>query len=92
VNATPVNIETVTKGIKYEHILISVTIAHNRSIGQFDDSCAYQIEKHMKEYNGVLTVHADVMYAHCSEQNHVSECDCGRCQQVRENSKKEGKS
>lgn len=77
------------RGFKFEHILISVTIAHNREIGQFDDSCARQVEKGMSEYQGILMVDAKAQYRHCSEQQHVEGCDCGLCQQVRQNDKAE---
>jgi hypothetical protein len=69
--------------MKFEHILISVTIAHNRSIGQFDDTCASHIERHMKDYQGILMVDAQVQYRHCSEDEHPEPCDCGLCDQVR---------
>jgi len=72
-------------GFKFEHILISVTIAHNRSIGQFDDSCSHQIEKGMSEYQGILMVDAQAQYKHCSYDQHAEGCDCGLCQQVRHN-------
>lgn len=70
-------------GYKFEHILISVTIAHTRSIGQFDDTCASHIERAMKDYQGVLMVDAKAQYKHCSEEQHVESCECGLCQQVR---------
>ncbi len=74
-------------GFKFEHILISVTIAHNRGIGQFDDSCAYQIEKAMQDYQGILMVDAKVQYKHCSEEQHTPCCKCGMCDQVRKRDK-----
>lgn len=70
-------------GFKFEHILLSVTIAHNREIGQFDDSCAFQVRKAMLSYKGVHMVNAEVHYNHCSEQQHFDKCDCGKCEQVR---------
>ena len=70
-------------GFKFEHILISVTIAHNREIGQFDDSCSHQIEKGMREYQGILMVDAQAQYKHCSEEQHTEHCTCGLCTQVR---------
>jgi len=71
-------------GFKFEHILISVTIAHNRSIGQFDDSCAHQIEKAMKGYQGILMVDAQVQYRHGSAGQHAKDCACGLCNRVRQ--------
>lgn len=70
-------------GYKFEHILLSVTIAHNRDIGQFDDSCAYQLRKAMLSYNGILMINAEPQYKHCSEEQHVDGCECGLCNQVR---------
>lgn len=70
-------------GFKFEHILLSVTIAHNREIGQFDDGCAYQVEKAMREYQGILMVDAKAQYKHCSYDQHTEACDCGICQQTR---------
>ncbi len=72
-------------GFKFEHILVSVTIAHNRSIGQFDDSCAHQLQKVMMEYQGILMVDAKAQYKHCSEEQHTKDCECGLCVQVRQN-------
>ena len=73
-------------GFKFEHILLSVTIAHNRSIGQFDDSCAHQLQKAMMEYQGILMVDAQAQYKHCREEQHAEGCECGLCAQVRQNS------
>ena len=72
-------------GFKFEHILLSVTIAHNRSIGQFDDSCAHQLQQAMMEYQGILMVDAQAQYKHCSEEQHTEGCECGLCAQVRRN-------
>jgi hypothetical protein len=70
-------------GFKFEHILLSITIAHNREIGQFDDSCASQVRKAMLSYNGIHMVNAEAQYKHCSEQQHFEGCECGLCEQVR---------
>lgn len=70
-------------GFKFEHILLSVTIAHNREIGQFDDTCAGHVEKAMGSYQGVLMVDAKAQYRHCSEDQHFANCTCGLCDQVR---------
>jgi hypothetical protein len=70
-------------GFKFEHILISVTVAHNREIGQFDDTCAGHITRQMKDYQGVLMVESKAQYRHCSEQQHFADCQCGLCDQVR---------
>lgn len=70
-------------GFKFEYILISVTIAHNRVIGQFDDTCAGHINRQMKDYQGILMVDASAQYKHCREEQHVGGCECGLCDQVR---------
>lgn len=70
-------------GYKFEHILISVTIAHDRDIGQFDDSCAHLIKNGLKKYQGILMVDAKPQYRHCSYDQHSEICECGLCNSVR---------
>lgn len=59
-------------------------LKQNRGIGQFDDSCAHLINKGLLEYQGVLLVDAQAQYKHCSEEQHVENCECGLCEQVRQ--------
>lgn len=70
-------------GYKFEHILLSVMVAHNRGIGQFDDSAAMQVRKGLLEYQGILHVDAQAQYKHCTEEQHIEGCECGLCEQVR---------
>ena len=72
--------EGFESGLTVEHIMLSVTIISTKeSAGQFDDSCAYQLEKAMKEYHGVVRVDARVLYKHTKIENHPNECSCGVC-------------
>lgn len=67
-------------GLTVEHILLSITIVSNKeSAGQFDDSCAYQIQKNLMEYHGVKSVDAQVLYNHTKIENHPNRCECGHC-------------
>lgn len=66
-------------GIRHEFVLLSVCVSHNRPMGQFDDSCAHLIEKHLREYQGILNVKADVHYKHCKEEVHWLGCQCHFC-------------
>lgn len=69
-------------GIKFEHILLSVTVAHTRGIGQFDDTCARHVEKGMEGYHGVLRTDARVQYRHCTVDHHPEGCTCDLCEMV----------
>jgi hypothetical protein len=72
--------EGFERGLTVEHILLSVTIVSTKeSAGQFDDSCANQLEKAMKEYHGVQRVRADVLYNHTKIVMHSNDCECGIC-------------
>jgi len=62
-----------------EHILLSVTVVHGSRMMQYDDSCAYLIGKHLKEYNGIVSVQAEVCYDHTKTDTHPEGCECGHC-------------
>lgn len=67
-------------GFTVEHIMLSVTIVSTKeSAGQFDDSCAHQVEKAMKAYHGVVQVIPEVLYKHTKIEQHPNECTCGYC-------------
>lgn len=82
-NDPVIHLTKEAKGLKFEHILISVTIAHDRHIGHFEDTCAMHIERGMKDYQGVIMVDAKAQYRHCSYNHHPAGCDCGLCVQAR---------
>lgn len=68
------------KGLTIEHVLLSVTIVSNKeSAGQFDDSCASQLEAAMLKYHGIERIEAKVLYQHTKIENHVNDCHCGKC-------------
>lgn len=72
--------EGFEKGFTVEHVLLSVTIVSTKeSAGQFDDSCAHLIEKHLKEYHGIVRVDAQVHYKHTKIDMHSNGCECGIC-------------
>lgn len=81
-----VNQETVPPtgfehGLTIEYVMLSVTVVSNKeSAGQFDDSIAHLIEKHLPEYHGVTRVDAQVLYKHTKIEHHVDRCECGVCQ------------
>lgn len=66
-------------GLTVEHILISVAVVHTNQIMQYDDSCAHLIGKGLKEFNGVQSVQADVLYKHTKIEVHLEKCECGYC-------------
>jgi len=66
-------------GHTVEHILLSVTVVHTNQIIQYDDSCAYLIQKHLKDYTGVVRVEAQVQYNHTKTDVHIKGCQCGIC-------------
>lgn len=70
-------------GFKIEHILLTVTVVHNRDIGQLDDSAAYLVKRELGQYNGVLTVEATALYDHVKEEVHVKSCTCHWCNEAR---------
>lgn len=77
---SPAEPEGFDDGLTIEHILLSVTIVSTKeSAGQFDDSCAYLLEKHMKEYHGVTSIDAQVQYKHTKIEHHPKHCNCGYC-------------
>ena len=78
--ATP---EDRCPGLKIEHILLSVTVVHNREISQFDDSCAQILERKLLEYDGVLAVDAEALHTHGNTVTHVLNCDCHWCATAR---------
>jgi len=73
---TPIGWEA---GLKIEHVLLSVTIAHESSIMQYDDSCAYLIKEHLKDYKGIKSIAVEVHYNHGKTETHIRGCDCGKC-------------
>jgi hypothetical protein len=66
-------------GLQVEHIMLSVTVVHGSSMMQYDDSCAFLIGKHLKEYNGIVSVQAEVLYDHTKTETHFEGCQCGNC-------------
>lgn len=70
-------------GFTIEHILLSVTVVHTNRIIQYDDSCAHLIKKYLHEYNGVLTIDAQVLYNHTKVDSHIDGCECGMCSMAR---------
>lgn len=72
--------EGFERGFTVEHVLLSVTIVSTKeSAGQFDDSCAHLIEKHLMDYHGVVRVEAKVHYKHTKIDMHANDCGCGIC-------------
>lgn len=67
------------QGYSIEHILISVMVVHTNRIIQYDDSCAFILEKALKEYGGVVRVETEVHYKHCKTDIHGNGCSCGIC-------------
>jgi len=68
------------KGKFVEHIMLSISIVSDRtSAGQFDDSCAYTIEKALSEYHGIKSVSAEVLYHHTKIEEHSENCACHFC-------------
>lgn len=59
--------------------MLSVTVVHGSSMMQYDDSCAFLIGKHLKEYNGIVSVQAEVLYDHSKADTHFAGCQCGNC-------------
>ncbi len=73
--------EGFENGLTVEHILLSVTIVSTKeSAGQFDDSCAHAVQKTLKEYHGVKSVEAQVLYEHTKIEKHADHCKCGHCE------------
>lgn len=72
--------ENPPEGLTIEYILLSVTVVSNKeSAGQFDDSCARLVEKHLREYHGVERVEARVQYEHTKIMKHPAVCECQYC-------------
>jgi hypothetical protein len=69
----------IHNGLQVEHILLSVTVVHGSRLMQYDDTCAYLIGKHLKEYNGIVSVQAEVCYDHTKSDTHPEGCECGHC-------------
>lgn len=67
-------------GFTIEYVLLSVTVVSGKgSAGQFDDSCAHLIEKHLSEYHNVHRVDAQVQYKHTKIEQHTVGCECRVC-------------
>jgi len=67
-------------GFTIEYVMLSVTVVSTKkSAGQFDDSIAQIVEKHLSEYHGIKSVNAKVLYNHSKIENHPNGCKCGRC-------------
>jgi hypothetical protein len=66
-------------GLQVERILLSVTVVHGSKMMQYDDSCAFLIGNGLKEYNGVVSVQAEVLYDHSKTDTHPEGCECGNC-------------
>jgi hypothetical protein len=78
--APPIEPTGFETGLTVEHILLSVTIVSTKeSAGQFDDSCAHQLQKAMMTYHGVKTAHVTVFYEHGKVKQHSNTCECGHC-------------
>lgn len=76
----PITATGFEKGLTIEHVLLSVTVVSTKeSAGQFDDAIAYLIEKHLKEYHGIVRVDAQVQYKHTKIENHSNGCQCEIC-------------
>lgn len=76
-NTLPIGFE---RGLNVEHVLLSVTIVSTKEgAGQFDDTCASQLEKALRDYHGVKRVEAKVLYAHSKVEEHANDCQCGKC-------------
>lgn len=67
------------EGFAIEHIILTVTIVHDREIGQFDDSCAYHVRNELLQYVGIKVVEAAPLYNNCRIDRHVDGCDCHFC-------------
>lgn len=67
-------------GFTVEHIMLSITVISTKeSAGQFDDSCAYIVEKGLNEYHGVVRSQTEVLYKHTKIEQHPNDCTCGFC-------------
>lgn len=67
-------------GFTIEYVMLSVTVVSGEgSAGQFDDSIAHIISKHLPEYYGVIRVEPEVLYRHTKIERHFEWCECGVC-------------
>lgn len=66
-------------GFTVEHILLSVTVVSTNKIIQYDDSVAMILADGLREYTGVESVKADVLYQHTKVETHPNSCTCHFC-------------
>lgn len=64
--------------------MLSVTVVSSNKICQYDDTCAGIIERTLREYGGVKSVKAEVLYKHTKIETHSDNCECGECTYVME--------
>lgn len=80
VPADPIGFE---RGFTIEHVMLSVTVVSKEgSAGQFDDSIAHLVRKHLPEYFGVVDVLPEVLYKHTKIEQHRKGCECGYCNPI----------